>query len=678
MAGKTTTAKKHQARIDPPDGGRVALGGFIYQFVALAGMIAWPEACEDNTETENQVSTLLRLTRVLQPEIFDEDGFLQWLEETGLGTHLKQGAFIQLKFSGDGIGSTIGPQEFESICTSFRKSTGKAKAAGIRIAKWILLTNRRLGPKTQKNRSEQETKYSQTQVNPRSAAQSNERQLIIHSELSTTLWDDALLRFGHRYGLTPTEIEVGMGRLLGKMLRDIHPSGAPNITKTYIAQAFTGEQDPRPLTLGEVMPFCQRELERQQHRILSLNHKILRRNILDAITTAIQDHAVLLICGHGGSGKSVALWQWLSELGRQQPLQAAVAFRERSALNLGHRNIVAQIVNDWAGTEQGSRRREETIERTLSRLVIANPGHTPPILILGIDGIDEEKALASPGALDALIRPFLEENRRLLLKEDTPCLGAKLILVCRDQVHFDMLVTPSSGYPLPALERPPEITVTDFSSEELVEFVQEYFSPALAARFQLNLQDMVGSGTPTANFFSDAPSQRTLSPFMNAHSALDLNATPVDDEVFRALCHPALWHPFVELETEEEKHLFLNGDPALLRVVAGKFAHRIVAKADMRQSQRLGLGVPQIWQIFHNVASYTKSLTQTVHARQDWVTYTCTHHQFSGSQADVLYDEAISAGMIQVQAQQWEWRHSFVQSYFADTPTYRDHKEGGR
>lgn len=668
MSPKASSKNQRNRRTSSADGGLSAIGGFIFQFIALPGLIAIAEGFAYRGGSDEQVSALMPLIQdiqTLKPEIGDQDAFMKWLNHTHLKEQIEQGAFLQLKFSVHGAASTIGEDEFNDILESLRRSTGKAQTQGYSIAKWILLTNRRMGPSTQTLVRDQRALWEQLHI--RKGRSSSERELIILDNLSTTIWEDALYQYGASFGCGKEEIEQGIAELLGRSLMETNSNRPPNITRTLVAEILTGSSQPRQLTSPALSPLCFEEFNRHRDRELNTNHDLLRRNVLDEISKAFQKRAILVISGHGGSGKSVAVWQWLVGQNQEHPA-IPVALRERKDLVGAHDNIIARILSTWSSIPPSSKRLHETIPDALRRLVIANPTQAAPYFILGIDGFDEETMSVPFEALNVLIRTFHDEDRRLRMGSAGEGLGAKLILVCRDSRLLETYLGPSSGFALMRDDYPPEITVRDFEELEMMEFVQTYFRH-VAPRFELT-RHLQGENT-----FQTEPllfsTSRTLSPSSSAspaEAASSVQVKPIDREVFQALHHPVFWHAFATLNTSEQQRL-LDGATDMLALLAEEFTVRIVKKALYRKRQILS-SEQHIWSAFHQIAMALAPTNLMEYTYEDWRTHTCAEAVFTRFQADALFEEAVSAGLIENQASQWRWTHAFVQIYLEQTSRY--------
>ncbi|MFZ3333790.1 MAG: hypothetical protein WA197_24365, partial [Candidatus Acidiferrales bacterium] len=113
----------------------------------------------------------------------------------------------------------------------------------------------------------------------------------------------------------------------------------------------------------------------------------------------------------GGSGKTTALAKWARmALDAPQPKPGALVL-----VGLASQirpSWVRELVCDCAAIPQGGHvRRSETDQDAIDRVMIANPESPPPVLLLGLDGLDE-------GAEFAERRHAIEETLHWFWRED--------------------------------------------------------------------------------------------------------------------------------------------------------------------------------------------------------------------------------------------------------------------
>ena len=120
--------------------------------------------------------------------------------------------------------------------------------------------------------------------------------------------------------------------------------------------------------------------------------------------------------------------------------------------------------------------RTNTAELALKRLEIALPDADHPVLVLGLDGVDEEAALRDqPQAIRETLRWFWEEDARIDREGTLP--RATVIVTCRraDEITDTWLNLDASGFWAPT--RPPAIIqVRDFTASELLRAAQLDFA----------------------------------------------------------------------------------------------------------------------------------------------------------------------------------------------------------
>ena len=103
----------------------------------------------------------------------------------------------------------------------------------------------------------------------------------------------------------------------------------------------------------------------------------------------------------------------------------------------GHSSWIADIVADWSDLPPSFRdRRQEPTDRVIERLIVANPGLERPILVLGLDGLDETTAMAAHhDAIRSVLDWFRREDRVAREQERRPI--ASLIVTARQLADIE-------------------------------------------------------------------------------------------------------------------------------------------------------------------------------------------------------------------------------------------------
>jgi len=104
------------------DGGKWALSGFLYQAIALGGLVAWSHDVGQHDITGPDLSTLVEANGII-PELFDQDGVVSTTDPC-------QCVFYQLKFSGAASTQVLDSAEFKEIITSFIIGKRRANLEG--------------------------------------------------------------------------------------------------------------------------------------------------------------------------------------------------------------------------------------------------------------------------------------------------------------------------------------------------------------------------------------------------------------------------------------------------------------------------------------------------------------------------------------------------------------------
>src|SRR6266849_3696947 len=375
------------------DGGLTALAGYLYQTVGVLGMRAGAHQLTNLTGSDD-LEALLALVKdnELRYEYLDQDASIR--HALGIDEQ-DEYILVQCKYSRQEQPAKIGPQELAKIIKRLKESADRAKSLGHRVTGYILITNRVLGPEAQITRNTAQTANSSQQ---RSETNRILGQLRMITPRSMSDWEMDLQGFAQTYGCLEADIRQGIDELIGNTIRRTVEKGAPSITTNDLVQSFTGSNQARQLT-----PTSVAEWSRVQLKDFSTNHHIVRKReqelvrrslVLDTISQLANEHAIVIVYGLGGSGKTVALCHWIEEFlalttpklqGRYTAIMAAEEIQS---------GCLAHLLCNWANLPfQHGWRAQTSPEHVLERLRVASQGVTHPILYLGIDAVDEERGI---------------------------------------------------------------------------------------------------------------------------------------------------------------------------------------------------------------------------------------------------------------------------------------------
>ena len=313
------------------------------------------------------------------------------------------------------------------IADRLRVSTQRAQQLGQQISGYILISNRELGPKAQEmQRIAQEANSTQQNSDVL-------RQLRVIPPISKATWEETLKLFAHTYGCVDRDIRKGIDERIGSIIRQTVEHGSPSITKDDLIWAFTGFRDTRQLTPVSVVEQSKIQLDKffSQHH-LKQKRILVRRKVLDAVSRLSGEHAIVIVYGLGGNGKTVSLWHWTEEfLSSSVPEQQGMYTAIMAAEDV-RPDCLTHLLCDWANLPYHHDWRAESMpEHILERLRVASPGGKHPILYLCIDEIDEEQNLtdSTHRAIKQLLGWFWNEELEVRRSGRLP--RATIILTCR-------------------------------------------------------------------------------------------------------------------------------------------------------------------------------------------------------------------------------------------------------
>jgi len=653
------------------DGGRTALGGFLYQIVGVLGLAAWADQPRPNP-SRGDVEELLAVVggSRIGHEVFGQDAaLLQQLGVSGQDTC----ALIQFKYSAQSRPPALGKQEFLTILDRLRASTIQARQRGQQVTSYFLVTNRHLGPSAVTIRDTVLAGNADASLGGRDYSPIVQGLHVI-GQVELARWDDALRTFAARHGVLGAEVRRGMDALTGSVLRRTTEDEHTWIERQDLVDAFTGSREARTLTYADVAPHSRERVNRFPTGLSSTEP--VRRDLLARLGRLATTRALVVLHGQGGCGKTVTLRQWAYDLAFS-PSDSGACTDIASANSVGS-DWIAWLVAEWANLPADHPRRREGLEQALSRLEVANVGvgAAPPILHLAIDGLDDDVVARADvrRAIAPIVEWFQREDQRALQQELPP--RATLVVTYRELDTFSqewlwghVYGDDELGGQLAALE------AADFTVDELVEAAENgvragVLPEGVVARLRVTLQ-RAGPGPfgPSAAVTGSSDAPRLGTSLLG--SRLIGSGTPAvggmassrgaDNEIVLALVHPALWGTYHGLP--QGMHLrVLDRDVEAVRHLCQSYVARFYSKA-WRRGQHAGLNQRDCQAVLSRIAHQTDATTWT--DRRGWIELARTTGATTDGQATILYNEAVSWGLVIKEGERWRWRHGFVRAYLA-------------
>ena len=650
------------------DGGRRALAGFLYQILGIGGLRASVQASEaDGRDELDALVTLVRNGRI-EHEGFDQDAVIRSVVRGEKGV-----SFVQFKHSGIVPPRILYRDEYDDIVAKLAKSEEGAEAQGLSVTGYYLLTNREVRnssesifpaveggatspttksakPSRRSNRPSPGVTGSKPpcKISPRE--EKIRGRLVVQSDLPTDAWLSRLRRLAATLGCVDNEIDDGIAQLVGRVVVDT-VAGIPfDVDLSDLFEAFADCRTMRALTAEHRVA---KSLDRIG-KLADLLHpgRPVRRKLLDELDGKIRERALVVLEGPGGSGKSTALVDWAGRL-VESPSPRPGALTSVFPSSDVRPRLITEIVCDWFELPPVHHvRRNDPAELALDRLETAAPGEAHPVLIVGLDGIDEGARLADRlPTIRETLRWFWEEDRNAQ-KEGRPPRAAVVVTSRRGDLLNTYLDLDIAGYPSDA-RSPDAIDVGDFNDSELLMAAHQDLGWAYR-RIRGTLERLGRLPDYDAEYGMIPPT---------AEGASECEP-PVDLDILESVRHPAMWRALIELG-EEVGSRVLDGDPEAGALLASSFTERwFCRKARRRRFDQLSAA--EIVAILGSVARASRGRGEVLGYQPDWQAPASS--SVDATTASALYHEAISAGYIdEVSKFRWRWRHRLCVDYLLST-----------
>lgn len=608
------------------DGGEWALAGFLYQILGVLSIPAY--ACRpidiSDHEDSNEVDSLLTLIGVgntvrAHHEWFGQDALLSGDDRCVL---------VQFKYSS--TGRKIHRGELEDIVRRLHESVEQAELRGQNVTACALFTNRRL---TSKGGRAAKQYWEAEQQRDRGY-----QLRYVFNSMGSLL--NELREFGKAYGLFDHEIETGVNNLVGRVLRETGELFGSTVDEGHLVESFTGYREARPLTIASVAELACEQLDQfgETIHVDQWDNMPVRRDVSEDIAEAVNSRALVGLHGKGGCGKSIILWQLLDQEGGCCMIRQAEDFYD---------SWVVDTVHTWRNLPVG-RRPDDDRERAISRFVIANRDQHRQILWLALDGLDEGVRLDQRPHIQEFIRWFWHKDREC--RESGIFPSAALVVSCRRREDLESLLS-RRQYDYPG-EYPPSILVGDFSISEIEEAARRTF-PELHRRILAKFGNQLGL------------LESGYRPIPLEYTSRYPEPGLIDDVALEALKHPAMWRALLSLDDDLTRIGVIEGEEQATHHLALEFIKWFHWKLVVREERFQGLLRDTLVEILSAIAQY--SSRTVAHSRDDgWREPACQTNRVNEGEAIVLYDEALSAGLITEDARLlWRWRHSIVYDYLA-------------
>jgi hypothetical protein len=517
----------------------------------------------DPRDSESDLDILIQLVNVSQSEalriraeVHNQDALIHTY---GFGL-TDEGVFIQFKYSAQIPPPPMGRQETQEIIDTFDDSVRRARGSGLNITACVLITNRRFA-----HDRTGEQLWQDKKIDPQRTCELRE---IVG--ISPEAFKDELQKFAMRHGATERQFEAGINKLIGHLI--IQAVGRSIDARTFkeaLTEAFTNYPYTKPVCAPDLQEACQHQLDEfaRSLRVDLWQFSPVQRDVFQNLFNLIQSRALVGLCGHGGYGKSVLLWQLLAN--RPNSICAIC-----DGIHIRSAWIPYLINHEFRGLPPDQC--FEPIEQALARLSVANRGLPKPILWLGLDGLDEVTHSDQRSTVREIVKWFWDQDKRGAQSE------AVLITTSRSPDQLKDLLGLYHDYP----GRTPEIIKLDqFSDQEL------------SQAFQKTFPDLI-------NIASLKPFERNPAdsayPFDKDYYRFHFQ--DINHAVLTSLHHPVVWRSLLKLSTQK-RNAVLQGDQDALDQLALDVIRWFEDK--LRRKQQLALGEEGLVQLLTTIAGRT-------------------------------------------------------------------------
>ncbi len=625
------------------DGARNALLGYLYQLLGTATLKV--RDVPSAADAWAQIIARVDSGAVLSEE-FGQDATIHPAAALDRGV-----TAIQFKHSAT-AGSLIERYELIDILVALDRSRHEAESRSVLIEHYAIVTNRRLDPSAQAIVEYQTNPSPHPSLNLRTATdkgkpiEGNVKRLKPYGgdpAAAAAAWHsviqalkvfpgetfeadvDRLRQFAARYGVLDREWTQSLDSLIGALIRETTEGRTFDITLAWLKEHLIGDEAAANLQFGcpftpHISNVCRERLEeraKRQHTIRPQDY--LERQIQQEIQDQTQQYPVVFVSGGGGSGKSLAVVNFLRSIADRQLIWTEGAITATEELLVREVTAVRLPKGGRAGVDQ-------YLGDVFARLTIAN-GNRRPLWTIDLDGIDEAPERVAP------IRTLINLCWARGSRDASP---ASLVASCRAEAGYrskEDLVAQWLDTPEPGLvDGIGFVELGDFTDQEIVD---------------------------AARLLNGTPERRIIWEGTRSAGAVRHDFAPVPDQILLSLRHPVVWGGYASLP-EAERNGVLDGERIHLDHLAERFCVRFLVRCRTRKRWRDAQGLESA---LKKVAHAT-NIRRPPYSIDDWdqASQVCLDR----AEARDLYHESLSYGLIKREASRsWRWGHPFLADYLA-------------
>jgi hypothetical protein len=367
----------------------------------------------------------------------------------------------------------------------------------------------------------------------------------------------------------------------------------------------------------------------------SSHSELIRRDLLQQVREQAALFPIVFLIGQGGCGKTILAFQYLLE---ESTKRLVMMLRSPEVTS---DDCIGRELRELRSKDYSQRLPIDPIGGGIDRLRIANEDAEPPYLLIGLDGLDEIAGDMRRG-VHAVINQLWERtsgpnpNAILLLTCRTPSRDPEFAI--RDLIYTWL----QTEYPQMVTDKVGKVFIGDFDEQEIQRAAEKLDADTLdRIRSALSTSEVGGSD------------YGTLGDPIPRGTARD----PRLVNIVRSLQHPALWGLFAKLNPSLRSRI-LKGESDALGNLAQDFIDRFCSKANRRQPT---LTRDPILAALRQVSVAGKPGNSLRDQQTDWVLP--MRGPLADPQACLLYNEALTYGLIEEDQAKWRWRHVLVHEY---------------
>jgi hypothetical protein len=635
------------------DGAGDALSGYLYQFIQVAALraasmlrVSARESYESGDELSCKLIAKVGRGRLIH-EHFGQDAIIRIDQADADET-----VAIQFKSSRSATGAKMDMAELIEILRSFDASQREASKEGPAIDRFVIITSkildetsrsvirRRHDPKLPSELSQRVRKSLPWVLRDYGTRDYALKALqAVLARLEDTIENARIEKavkqieiFAKHLGLREPEIRGGIGKVISSMLTRAAQEPL-SITKEWLKECFTGVPDARVLHLaaqGDTARTAgterlEQELSRQFGATTS---ELIQRDYIQRLREQVARFPIVFLIGQGGCGKTVLAVQYLLEESTKRLVIMLGASKATSD------QCVGLEIRRLRSKEYYHSLQPDPIPTVVDRLRIANEDAEPPYLLIDLDGLDEASEHVKSNLIH-VIEHFWE-------RESVNRPNAVLLLTCRatsrdpSQTIKDLISAwLGTEYPQTIEDMVGRVPIGDFDEQEILRAARK-----LDGDLFIRIESVLKRPAPRSPLFDLVPRGFRRDPRL---------AT-----IVQSLHHPAMWGVFAKLGKDERTRA-IEGESIVLNRLASEFIDRFCRKANQR---RPILTPDHIKDALRSISSLGSSDNPPRDKQTDWMH--ASRGPLNDNQADLLYNEARSYGLIEEDQEGWRWRHTLV------------------